>query len=229
MAKVLFSGIAGVDLRNKLNGSVFSKNRYGAYVRTKVTPVNPQSTAQQLVRNRLSTQSQAWRGLTEPERQSWIDGAVNFPFTDIYGNTKILSGQALYVKLNTNLAQAGIAANSVCPSPVSLDALVLTSLTADAGGPTLELTTLSGMIQANQTLVVQSSGNVTPGKMFVKNLFRFIGIYTAATPFPIDLYADNLAVHGVLVTDNKIFIRAFFVSNDTGQVGIPVQIMAIIT
>ena len=48
----------------------------------------------QNVRNRLSTNSQAWRGLTEAQRQGWIDAAINFPFTDIYGNTKILSGQA---------------------------------------------------------------------------------------------------------------------------------------
>ena len=53
MAKILMTAIVA-DIRNKLNGSVFSKNRYGAYVRTKVTPVNPQSTAQQNTRNNLS-------------------------------------------------------------------------------------------------------------------------------------------------------------------------------
>ena len=42
MAKILTTAIVA-DIRNKLNGSVFSKNRYGAYVRTKVTPVNPQT------------------------------------------------------------------------------------------------------------------------------------------------------------------------------------------
>ena len=45
MAKVLFSALIS-DMRNKLNGSVFAKNRGGSYLRTKVTPVNPQTVAQ---------------------------------------------------------------------------------------------------------------------------------------------------------------------------------------
>ena len=35
-----------VDGRGKVNGHVISKNRAGSYIRTKVTPVNPRSTAQ---------------------------------------------------------------------------------------------------------------------------------------------------------------------------------------
>src|SRR5437867_2761155 len=118
MAKLLFTAVVA-DMRNKLNGTVFSKNRYGAYARTKVTPVNPQSTAQQNQRNTLSTNSAAWRGLTEAQRQSWIDGAINFPTTDIFGNSKILSGQALYVKFNNNLASIGVAPIDTAPTPVA--------------------------------------------------------------------------------------------------------------
>ena len=63
MAKIKLSAIVS-EMRGKLNGSVFSKNRGGAYIRTKVTPVNPQSLAQGLVRATLTNLSQAWRGLT---------------------------------------------------------------------------------------------------------------------------------------------------------------------
>lgn len=46
MAKIKF-GMMMTDARGKLGGQVFSKNRSGSYVRTKVTPVNPQTTTQQ--------------------------------------------------------------------------------------------------------------------------------------------------------------------------------------
>src|SRR5574337_1436553 len=134
MAKILTTAIVA-DIRNKLNGSVFSKNRYGSYVRTKVTPVNPQTAFQVGIRSVLTSQSQAWRGLTDAQRQSWIDAAVNFPVTDIFGNIKHLSGSALFVKLNTVLYNAGFATLTVAPSPVALAAISAGILTAAAGTP----------------------------------------------------------------------------------------------
>lgn len=228
MAKILFSGIAGVDMRGKLNGSVFSKNRGGAYVRTKVTPVNPQSTAQQAQRNNLATWSAAWRGLTEVERQSWIDGAINFPYTDIYGNTKVLSGQQLYVKFNINLANAGGAALDACPSPVALPALESLSLVADDSANTVILTFTPTPVPADFALMVYATGNVTPGKSFVKNLYRFVSVLDPADTSPADISADFVAIHGDPVTGNKIFVRMAFVSLTTGQMGIPLQAQTVV-
>lgn len=228
MAKILFSGVAGVDMRNKLNGSVFSKNRYGGYVRTKVTPVNPQTTAQQNVRNRLSTNSQAWRGLTEAQRQGWIDAAANFPFTDIYGNTKVLSGQALYVKLNNNLNMIAVASIPDAPAPVSIPALTLLSLSATAGVTAIAATFTPTPVPADVKLVFQLTGNVTPGKMFVKNLFRFVDKIPTGVASPYDLLSHYTPIHGNPVADQKIFVKAFYVSETTGQAGIPLQAMTIV-
>jgi hypothetical protein len=227
MAKIIFSGVAGVDMRNKLNGSVFSKNRYGSYVRTKVTPVNPQTTSQQNVRNRLSTNSQAWRGLTETQRQGWIDAAVNFPVTDIYGNSKILSGQALYVKLNNNLAMIGEAAISDAPSPVAIPQLELTNVTADDSANTV-IVAGTTPVPADFAMAVFATPNVTPGRSFVKNLFRFVDALAAAATSPFDISAAYTALFGDPVADQKIFVKAFYVSTITGQAGIPVQAQTIV-
>lgn len=227
MAKILFSGIAGVDMRNKLNGSVFSKNRGGAYVRTKVTPVNPQTTAQQNARNRLSTNSQAWRGLTEAQRQSWIDAAPNFPVTDIYGNAKILSGLQLYVKLNNNLALIGEAAIATAPSPVAIPQLELTSVTADDSANTVIIAGTTP-VPADFAMVVMATPNVTPGKSFVKNLFRFVDALAAAATSPFDVSAAYTALFGDPVTGNKVFVKCFYISTITGQAGIPVQAQTIV-
>ena len=165
-AKLLFTAVVA-DMRNKLNGTVFSKNRYGAYARTKVTPVNPQSTAQQNQRNTLSTNSAAWRGLTEAQRQSWIDGAINFPATDIFGNSKILSGQALYVKFNNNLATIGEAASATCPSPVGIPALSFASVAADDSANTVIITGTTP-VPADFAMVVFATPNVTPREIVRK-------------------------------------------------------------
>lgn len=222
MAKILTTAIVA-DIRNKLNGSVFSKNRYGSYVRTKVTPVNPQTSAQQNVRNRLSTNSQAWRDLTESQRQAWIDAGVNFPFTDIFGNSKILSGNALYVKLNNNLAVIAEAAISDPPLPVAIPALVMGTIVSSAGGGTLTAAFTADPVPAGFALVFSTTPNVTPGKSFVKNLFRQTQVVAAAGASPTNLAAAFSALHGAPVLGQKIFVRAHYVSIDTGQAGIPVQ------
>ena len=72
--KILWGALV-VDGRRKIGGQVASKNRGGAYMRNKVTPVNPQTAAQTAIRNRLAGLSQAWRALTAAQRAAW-NGAV---------------------------------------------------------------------------------------------------------------------------------------------------------
>lgn len=68
--KLNWSGFGAVDGRGKIGGHVASKNRSGAYARIKVTPVNPQTTFQQVARNLLTSLSQGWRALTQAQHDS---------------------------------------------------------------------------------------------------------------------------------------------------------------
>lgn len=225
--KTLFGALV-VDGRNKIGGHVASKNRYGSYLRTKVTPVNPQTTRQQAVRNVLATNSQAWRGLTEPQRQGWIDAAINFPFTDIFGNTKILSGQALFVKLNGNLANVGATTISDAPSPVSLPAITALSLVADDSANTVIVTFAPEPVPADFGIEIFATPNITPGRSFVKNQFRYVSTLLPTETSPADISAAYVAMFGDPVAGQKIFIRAVFISVSTGQTGIPLQAQTIV-
>ena len=228
MAKILTTAIVA-DIRNKLNGSVFSKNRYGSYVRTKVTPVNPQSTAQMAVRSNLSALSASWRALTEAQRKGWIDSAVNFPTTDIFGNSKILSGNALYVGLNTNLISVGASGIDDAPAPQGFPPLTIDIVTATAGTQALSISFSPTPVDANFAILLQATGNVGPGKSFVKNLYRVIATIPSAGSSPFNALADFTAVHGALVEGQKIFVRASLVSLLSGQKGLPSQAETIVT
>lgn len=217
MAKILFTAVVA-DMRNKLNGTVFSKNRYGAYTRTKVTPVNPQSTAQMLVRSRFGASSAAWRSLTEAQRQSWIDGAPGFPISDIFGNSKILSGQALYNRLNLNLAQVGTASISTCPSPGSVGETVLDSITADVSDNEIVLSSATAAVPAGFKCAVMGTPLYSPGISFVKNKYRFLGAIAAAGTLNTANVGDEWnAVFGSLVAGQKLSIGLFLVNTTTGQ------------
>lgn len=61
--KLKFGAIV-VDGRGKIGGHVASKNGAGAYLRTKVTPTNPQTARQSFVRALFAAITAAWSGLT---------------------------------------------------------------------------------------------------------------------------------------------------------------------
>jgi hypothetical protein len=227
MAKLLFTAIVA-DMRNKLNGTVFSKNRYGAYARTKVTPVNPQTSAQQAARGNLAAMSQAWRGITESERQSWINGAANFPQTDIFGNSKILSGQALFVKLNTVLLYNGSSQLDSCPAPIAVPAMTALGITAAEGTPALSVSFGPSPVPADFVIQLQYTPNVPPGVNFVKNKFRLADAVSPAGTTPHNGLSAFTNAFGAPVAGNKIFVKAYMVSLLTGQTGVPLQAQCIV-
>lgn len=218
MAKVLFTAVVA-DMRNKLAGTVFSKNRYGAYTRTKVTPVNPQTSTQQQTRQNFGNTSAAWRGLTQAQRNAWIAQAAFNPIIDIYGASKILSGQAFYTQVNRNLFVAGQTAISAPASPVAIPTWYITDVVADISSG-FTITVNAATVPAGFTNVVAVTDQLTPGIGFAKNRFRVLGQFTA-TAGVITITTEYAARFGTLVAGNKIFVRVYLISNTTGQASTP--------
>lgn len=227
MAKVLFTAIVA-DMRAKLNGTVFSKNRYGNYTRTKVTPTNPSTTEQVNARNILATHSQGWRGLTDAQRQGWINASSSFPFTDVFGNIRYLAGNALYVKLNSNLNYANQAAIDDAPSPVAIPALTAVSVAAAAGAGTVALTFAPTPVPAGFAMIIEATPNVSPSINFVKNKFRNVAVVAAAGTSPHATGTAYVARFGGMTAGQKLFVRIFLISIDSGQAGIPLEASAIV-
>lgn len=222
MAKVLFTAIVA-DMRNKLNGTVFSRNSSGAYVRTKVTPVNPQTPDQTIVRQRLGALSAQWRGLTDAERASWTAAAQNFPRTDQFGNTVILAGSALYVSMNTNLLTVASATIATAPAPAEIPEFIIFGVVADASVPTLTIT-YSLSVPSGFNVVVQATPQVSAGKSFVKNLYRQIQVDSSGAGTSA-IIANYTAKFGALAAGQRIGLRVFLVNEVTGQAGVPSEML----
>lgn len=229
MAKVKYSALVS-DMRNKLNGSVLSKNRAGNYIRNKVTPVNPQTAAQQANRQQLGSMSSAWNGLTESQRQSWRGAVTSFPYTDIFGDRKELDGKSLMIKLNLNLLNAGQAQIQTAPASVAIPELGITSGTASVtDGVGLVITPAT--IPAGFSLLVYATPPVNGGVYFVKNKYRLLGTAVAAAGV-VDLETLFNNKFGALSAGDvgkAVSVRCALVSNTTGQLGVGVDIRIIVT
>lgn len=225
--KVLL-GAQNPDQRNKLAGWVASKNRYGNYWRRKVTPVNPQTSYQMAQRQMLGNLSSQWRGLTEAQRQSWINAAPNFPYIDIFGSQIILAGNVLYIALNKNLLNAGETTIDTAPTPVAIPVLSISAVAAAAGTPSVTITVSPTTIPAGFDLFVFATPNIGPGIKFVKNKLRFLGTGTATTG-TVDITSQWQDRFGAPVEGQQIFVKLALVSSDSGQQGVPVEASTFVT
>jgi hypothetical protein len=114
--KILFGSLV-VAGSGKIGGHVAAKNRGGAYLRTKISPINRKSSYQQAVKQNLIALSQAWRSLTVSQRDAWNAAVGDYVKTDIFGNLRNPSGFNVFVSCNANLINSG---NTQITSPVPL-------------------------------------------------------------------------------------------------------------
>lgn len=231
MAKIKFTAIVA-EMRNSIAGTVFSKNKYGNYARTKVTPVNPQTTYQQVQRALIGNLAASWRGLTDAQRAQWNAMVQNYQKTDIFGDIKILSGSALYVALNTNIEKIGGTRIAVPALPVAIPELSADTYTVvydiSDNDTTINFTIDPAAVPANFALLVFATPGVSAGKTFVKNLYRLLGAF-APTVGVIDPSAEWMVRFGNAIAGQKVYIKIALMSTLTGQMGVPYEIVATAT
>lgn len=213
----------------KLGGHVAAKNRSGSYLRTKVTPVNPQTTFQSAIRNRLATLATAWGSLTDAQRLAWNNAVNQYKGTNIFGDIVNPSGFNLYTRLNSNLGLIGVAPISLPLLPVALPSFLSMAVTPAAGAQTIGGAYTPTPIPAGVAIRVDATPAMPAGRMFVKNDFRFVQLLAAAAASPAALGAAYITRFGAVGSAGKrIFFRFTAYSLTTGQKGIPIIVSAII-
>jgi hypothetical protein len=226
--KMKFGAIV-TEGRGKIGGHVASKNRAGAYLRTKVTPVNPQSIAQMGVRSLFSSLSSAWKGLTADQRNSWLGAVSDYAKTDIFGDLKNPTGAQLYQRLNNNLVNIGETALLVAPAPVAIPNLESLTVAIAAGAGTM-IVNFSPVIPVTEKFIVKATPAVSAGVSFVKSEYRQIAVKDSTFVTTGDLAADWENKFGDIgAAGQKIFIQFIPVVIATGQAGTPISCSAIIS
>lgn len=206
--KIKFGAIV-TDGRGKIGGHVASKNRAGAYMRTKVTPTNPNTTAQSKARNLLTNFSQMWRTLTDAQRKAWSGAVSDYAKTDIFGDIKNPTGLNLFIKVNTNLANVEMLPVLVPQLLVEAPASSLNQAVFSIG--TGELTIeYNGNDFNGKNVLIRATKPLSAGVSFVKSEFRVIGngVVTAGRLVLTSAYQDKF---GEPVNGDSIFVTSQFV------------------
>lgn len=115
----LGGGVA--DVRGSIGGTVFSRNRYGAYARNRTIPVNPNTAPQQKIRSIISQCRYAWfTTLTEAQRTAWGVYAENVSVLNRLGESINLTGYNMFCRTNLALTYNDEAFIEDAPTEFSL-------------------------------------------------------------------------------------------------------------
>lgn len=229
MVKIKYGG--GVaQMSGSEAGRTYARNRGGAYIRNRTTPLNPNSTFQQTVRMRINELSKAWSAdLTEAQRDGWTSFADSFPITDVFGESLTLTGSQMYVRINARLEEVGVARIDTAPINQDVDTLLTAVLTFDIGVGATEITFTPTPIPASHQMVIRMTPALSPGINFVNNRLRFVVSAPAAATSPVDVETAWTNRFGTLpAAGQKVVSFCHFINETTGAVSVAVRSDAIV-
>jgi hypothetical protein len=218
------------DIRGTLNGAVYSRNKGGAYVRTKVSPVQPRTPAQLAVRATFALLSKRWSGtLDQSQRAAWAAFATANPLTNVFGDSIVTSGLAAYVGLNAVLGNIGVPPVDSPPIDKSVPALAAPlQLTYAASTDDMEIATNAQATVAGAKYYVFATPNLAPGITPGESFFRFIGAFAAtAMAVTIDISSAWENKFGDMAVGKQVWVIVASVNVTTGAVTVGQKFNAI--
>lgn len=222
------------DVRGSLNGSVFSRNRGGAYVRTKVSPVQPITDSNGLSRQIFGAISQRWSATLTPAQRAGFDAfAATHTFINVFGDAIVLTGIAIYQAINRRTQEVGEAYIDDAPSDFNVDAIgtLAVGATAVGGAMTVFTITVGRVLLYNEGLYVFMTPPILGARTPQKNMFRLVntpdtGVFTNTQ----DIFAevnDRFAPLAWAAGD-RLAVRVAILNTDTGAICPPVMLEVVV-
>ena len=218
MARIKF-GMMMTDARGKLGGHVFTKAKSGATIRTKVTPLNPKTSAQSEARSALGANSQAWRTLTETQRLAWNSAAQEISKTNAFGDNYFPSGKNYFTAANNNIRNVNGVVIVNPPALVEMPGLVSVDVDFDILAEQLDIAPNYVGVDTDIILVCNATSGQSAGRYNFSGKYRkFVGFALAGTPTNTAIYDMYVSKFGVPSAGQKVSFEFYLVNQITGQV-----------
>jgi len=200
------------EIRGSIGGKVYSRNRYGQYIRNRACPTNPSSARQQAARLHFADCSVMWSNLLTPDqRLAWNLYGASVPVTNRLGQQIYLSGFNHFVRSNTAIAQ--VAGSTVDDGPViytlpGADSLFIPTISEAAQLISVPFDTGRDWVGEDEAnLYVYMSQPRSPGRTFIGGPYRFAGAVPGDSGSP-PTSPQTIAVPFAVVEDQRVVVQA---------------------
>lgn len=217
------------SVSGSIGGTVYSRNRYGQYMRFRAKPVVSTTDYANVAKANFAAAAEGWPSLTAAQRAAWETWAQTNPVPNSLGIPQVLAGNAAYVQLNARLIRAGDTVISVPPLAEAPAALLTLVADGDIGAGDVDLTFTATPLAATERLWVWAAVVDNPSRNYVRNLLKLIAITAAAQASPYDYETAIVTRFGTLQVGQKIVIEAQVQSTASGLLSTRRQSSVIVT
>ena len=211
-----------------VGGLTGSHNAGGMYFRARSQPVNPNTAQQQAVRNFMSQVTAAWQQvLTAPQRAAWETYAANVPLVDPLGQSRNVSGIAMFVRSNVIRLQAGLARIDAGPTVFSLPTFTAPTVTVDATADEVDLAYTNTDAWAGEVggaMLAYGSVPKSATINYFRGPYRYAGLVTGAVVPPTS--PETIALPYPVVAGHVVHFKIQVVRAD-GRLSAPFRISGV--
>jgi len=170
-----------------VGGTTYASNQGGLYMRARSTPTNPNTGFQATVRTFFRTIMNAWTNtLTSAQRSAWDTYAKNTPIVNSLGDSKPIGANAMFLRTNSVVLQAGLTLVTAAPTTYDLGSFTAPTFTvaASSSSATAAFTTTDSWHASGGALLVYASRPQNPSINYFKGPFRLAKVIlgTATSP-----------------------------------------------
>ena len=198
--------IQDIPQTGKLGLTVTWQGRNGLIRRILVTPKNPRSDGQLVVRDLLAQQARRFDALTDAQQDAWNVAAAGYQSTPTLGQSGPLTGLQLFVRINCKLGLLGQEPVSVPPTAPQFP---------DLAPQTLVITNTGGVVAVKLTCPTDPGGDTVlraspPQNSAVRACrnFRIIGTCPAPAQGSADITGLYVAQFGAVPVGKRLFVQA---------------------
>lgn len=215
---IIIPGAMVSQASGRIGGTIFSRNRGGAYVRNGSIPTTVTTPFAQLIKSVTAAQSQAWAGLDAAVQEQWREWATQNPVINRLGQSRTLSGHQAFVQINGRLVYAGFAA-LVSPPIGEAPAPFVPGTVTYVDAP-LSLKVAFTPTPAPTGIAVQCYAFLanSPGVSYVRNRLALVTTSAAAAATPLDITQDVVDRFGTPQDGQTLHIGLRALDSTTGLV-----------
>jgi len=215
-----------VDARGSVGGNTYSRNRFGAYIRSRVKGVDPKSARQNTARIRVMTLAEQWREspMDASKRGAWETYAASVSWLNKLGEAVNLTGYNHYMRSNAAIAAAGGTRVDDGPTDIGLPGGDDTIVVSGAGGSTTVSVAfddeLEWCAELGGFLLVELGQPQNPTRNFFGGPWRVAGAIAGAAEAITS--PKTVTSPWTVISGQKIWVRCKIIRAD-GRVSTPFQ------
>lgn len=200
------------EIRGSTSGTVYSRNRFGAYTRNRVSPVQPRTDRQLEVRGIFAGLARLWSLLSEEDREGWRAYAENVSRIDTLGQSYRITGLQAFISHNATRDAMGIGVTTTPPPPdIVAPTLTAITLSVEPGSEKMLLEFSPSPLQ-NTALLITATRPLNPGVTFAGAGFKLVTVQNPAgaqnqLTSPASFWAQYASLFGAPKPGRRIFVR----------------------